>query len=210
MPRLALALALALSAAAAPRLADACGNSIRRVVDSDVRAVQSAELMLAQGNYAQAISVLRLEFGDRGLVFDKTRRPVGARAQRILAVAVARTRGATPIGMDLGGPSEAKRQAAVAWAVLTLRIQHTGAAGSDPVRTTELAEALALQPSGRAEALGLLQDLATRDLVPSAEGWALLGELTRERGDMDASRKAVERCKQIATDGVKCDTAENS
>lgn len=228
MHRLALALALAATAVlAAPRPADACGNSVRRVVDTSNIALRNAEVLLAEGHYKKAISAVREHFGDRALASGwDARADLQRRAQRVLALAVVRSKGALPIGKDLGGKTDGQRQAAVAWAVLTLRVQRRAiddtdvacildpqkctTGEGDPVKTAELAEALALQATGRAEAWGLLKDLADRDLMPGAAGWALLGELGRERGDLETSKKAVERCKQIAADGVQCDTSENS
>lgn len=226
MHRLSLAIALAIAAIAAPNVADACGNSIRRVVDTANMAVRNAEHLLAQGDHKTAISAVRNEFGDRALAVDSTGDLLHQRAQRVLAIAAVRSKGALPLGMNLGGPRDAQRQAAVAWAVLTLRLQRSAidtrdvacildpakctTGELDPTRTAELAEALALQATGRAEAYGLLKDLGDRDLIPHAEGWALLAELGRERGDVDTSKKAVERCKQIASDRIQCDTSENS
>ena len=208
MPRLALALALATAALASPRPADACGNTVRRVVDSTNHAVRNAELLLAQGDAKKAISTIRDEFGDRALTAP-TDDSLHQRAHRVLALAVVRSKGELAIGAELGGKTDARRQAAVAWAVLSLRLQRP-VADENPLHASDLAEALALQASGRAEAYGLLKDLADRDLMPGAHGWALLAELGRERGDLETSKKAVERCKQIVASGVQCDTTENS
>lgn len=227
MHRIVLALCLATTVLAAPRLADACGNTVRRIVDSTNESVRKAEFLLAQGNYKQAISTIRDEFGDRALaVHDGPGAQLHQRAQRVLAIAVVRSKGAVSIGPGLGGKTDAQRQAAIAWSVLTLRLRRAALDDRnvdcilDPTRCTngegdphtnaDLAEALALQPTGRAEAYRLLKDLGDRDLMPFAEGWALLAELGRERGDLEGAKKAVERCKQIASDNLKCDPSENS
>jgi hypothetical protein len=209
MPRLALALALATAALASPRPADACGNTVRRVVDSTNHAVRNAEQLLAQGDSKKAISAIRDAFGDRAVTAPTDDDSLHERAQRVLALAVVRSKGELAVGAELGGKTDARRQAAVAWAVLALRLQRP-IPDENPLHASDLAEALALQASGRAEAYGLLKDLADRDLMPGAHGWALLAELGRERGDLELGKKAVERCQQIVASGVQCDTTENT
>ncbi|MFZ6178379.1 hypothetical protein [Nannocystis pusilla] len=212
MSRLALALSLAVTAAVVgpPDRADACGNTVRRLVDSGQEYVQKAELLLAKGQHRKAVSTIREAFGDKALAADM--KGPGAhlhgRAQRILALAVARSGGDITIGMDLGGAPQSRKDAAIAWAVLALRLQ----AGDQPspAQTAELAEALARQTSGRAEAHDLLKGLGDGDLMPTAHGWALLAELSKERGDVETSKRAVERCVKMHARGVKCDVTEQA
>lgn len=212
MSRLALALSLVVTAAALgpPNRADACGNTVRRLVDSGQEYVQKAELLLAKGQHRKAVSTIREAFGDKALAADM--KGPGAhlhgRAQRILALAVARSGGDIAIGMDLGGAAQSRKDAAIAWAVLALRLQ----AGDQPspAQTAELAEALARQTSGRAEAHDLLKRLGDGDLMPTAQGWALLAELSKERGDGETSKRAVERCVKMRARGVKCDVTEQA
>lgn len=211
MSRLALALSLAVTGAVVslPNVADACGNSVRRVVDRTQEYVQKAEQLLAKGNYKKAVSTVREAFGDKAIAaYHDGSTHLHGRAQRILALAVARSGGAVVIGMDLGGGAQSRKDAAIAWAVLTLRLQ----AGEQPLpsQSAELAEALAQQASGRAEAYGLLKGLSDGDLMPSAHGWALLAELSKQRGDVEGSKQAAERCRKIAAPGVTCDVAEQA
>lgn len=214
MSRVALALSLALCTAAltTPGRADACGNSVRKVVDRTQESVQKAELFVAKRQYKKAVDALREVYGDELLVLSVRGTPyfgvLRDRAQRILALAVARSGGGIPIGMDLGGPTRSRKDAAVAWAVHTLRLH---AAGDPlPARKAELAEALALQASGRPEAYTLLKELEDGDLMPGAEAWALFAELSKERGDLEGMKRAVQRCRQIRAPGVKCDVAAKS
>lgn len=211
MPRVALVLALALGALSftAPDRADACGNTVRRVVDRTQEYVQKAELLLAQGKHKRAVTTIREAFGDKAIAVWVDGNPhLHSRAQRILALVVARSRGELAIGMDLGGPAQARKDAAIAWAVLTLRLQ----AGDQPTpaQTAELAEALALQASGRHEAYTLLKGLGDADLMPGAQGWALLAGLSKLHGDLEGSKKAAERCRQIGAAGVKCDVVDQA
>jgi hypothetical protein len=212
MPRLALALSIALAGlvVSLPRPADACGNTVQRVVDRTQEYVQRAELLLAKGQHKKAISTIREAFGDRAIAaqYDRFNPHLHRRAQRILALAVVRSGGAVNIGKNLGGAAQARKDAAIAWAVLTLRLQ-LGDQPS-PGQTAELAEALSRQASGRAEAYTLLKGLADGDLMPGAEGWALLAELSRERGDIEGSKRAVERCEQIGAPSVQCDRVDQA
>ncbi|WAS97102.1 hypothetical protein [Nannocystis punicea] len=212
MSRLALALSLAVTGAVVslPNVAGACGNSVRRIVDRGQEYVQQAELLLAKHQYRKAVNTVRELFGDQAIAA-RHRGPgehLHGRAQRILALSVVRSGGAVAIGMDLGGAAQGRKDAAIAWAVLALRLQ----AGEQPTpaQTSELAEALALQASGRAEAYSLLKGLGDGDLMPSANGWALLAELSKQRGDVEGSKKAVERCEKMNARGVKCEVAEQA
>lgn len=212
MSRVALAVSLAVCTAALtlPGRADACGNTIRKVVDRTQEYVQKAELLVAKRQYKRAVSTLREAYGDKLLTAwgSGSNRGLHERAQRILALAVARSGGDLAIGMNLGGAAQSRKDAAIAWAVLTLRLH----AGDNPVplRSAELAEALALQASGRQEAYTLLKELADGDLMPGAEGWALLAELSKQRGDLEGSKQAADRCRQIRAPGVKCDVVDKS
>lgn len=211
MPRsaLALSLALALAAVTVPSSADACGNTVRRVVDRTQEYVQKADLQLAKGQYKRAVTTIRAAFGDQAIAIHVG--PGGllhGRAQRILALAVARSDGEVAIGMNLGGPVQSRRDAAIAWSVLTLRL--TAGEQPAPARTAELAEALAHQPSGRSEAYLLLKKLGDDDLMPGAHAWALLAELSDERGDLEASAQAIARCQQIGAPRVKCDLTKKT
>ncbi|MDC0715948.1 hypothetical protein [Nannocystis bainbridge] len=212
MSRLALALSLVVTGlvVSLPNAADACGNSVRRVVDRTQEYLQRAEQLLAKGQYKKAVGAVRDVFGDRAIAAHRAGpgAHLHARAQRILALTVARSGGDVPIGMDLGGPAQGRKDAAIAWAVLTLRLQ----AGEQPspMQTAELAEALARQASGRAEAFDLLKGLGDGDLMPTAHGWALLAELSKQNGDVERSKQAVARCLQMNARGVQCEVAEQA
>lgn len=207
MSRLALALSLIVSVLIAPEVAEACGNSVERVVDTRNEMVRDAEGLLARGKYKAAVEVIRDSFRDHVLQLDRHEH-LQVRAQRVLAVAVVRSKGEVALGKGLGGKTDAQRRAAIAWATLMLRLQQ--AEGASPALTAELAEALALQGSSRGEAHRLLKELGDGDLMPGAEGWALLGQLSKERGDAEGSKRAVDRCAQIASPGVQCEVAETS
>jgi hypothetical protein len=67
----------------------------------------------------------------------------------------------------------------------------------DPRTLTDLAEALGKDPDRAAVARDLLEDLARRDLITSAEGWATLARL---RTSPQARDEATTRCQRMAID----------
>lgn len=215
MPRLVLALALACSALAAPAVADACVNS---VTAGKYRQVQRAERALLDGNFKKATRLGRrelVELDDR----DDEERMLARRLRRVLALAAVRSGGAVKIDAEVGGSTSALRSAAIAWAVEVLRAQLTAALagpidcaldparcqqGSAPAATAELAEALALAPATRDQALTMLTELAVADLLPSPEAWATLARLRGERGDKAGRSAAAARCRQMAARAAQC------
>lgn len=193
-------LALVLVAAQVPADARACANSVmhrtEEVVDLDV-----ASHELDAGRHQAAVDAV-LE------VFPRAHRKTAdgelmARGQRMLAVAVVRSGGAVRLDARLRGRTARQQSAAVEWATGTLRAFHA-ARGDDGTITVELAEALALGPATRGEALALLRGLGRDDLLPSARAWGLLAALERVGGDGEAAARAQGRCAAIAGDGAAC------
>lgn len=72
---------------------------------------------------------------------------------------------------------------------------------------TELAEALARLPEFRAEARSLLEKLAARDLIASAQGYAALAELRAGAGDVDGGKVALLRCQKMSKTPALCANA---
>jgi uncharacterized protein HemY len=93
--------------------------------------------------------------------------------------------------------TDGQRGANVEWAVSTLR-QVNAARPNDPVALADLGEALATRNKYEAEALGILQDLADRDLMGSAHAYAALAHLHASHGQIDETHAAVERCELMA------------
>lgn len=77
-----------------------------------------------------------------------------------------------------------------------------------PRALTDLAEALALHPNHRQEAKRILEDLAKRDLVTSAHGWAALARLRHAAADADATQAALTRCRQMSARPQVCRSAD--
>lgn len=193
-------LALALS----PRPADACGNTVHRVVDVVNQSVRKAETLLADGAHQAAIKEVLATFPEVLELTHRARRPgLFARAQRVVALAAVRSDGRVRLGTNMSGRTVAQRAASLAWATLVLR--HQRARTRDVVIAAELAEALAATPVGRAEAHAILKELGDVDVLPTARAWALLARLERERGDPTAADRASRRCREIAPQSRTCD-----
>jgi hypothetical protein len=199
--------------ASAPSAARACGGEWYPMfeVDPRVQGVDKAEDSLDDGHIlAAAGSIVRMIPHIRQLSVTRTK--LIQRADRVLAVATARFDGALPIGLEVPeyaqgkwlGKTEADRQANLEWAAKTLREVAT-ARHDDPAARTELAEALARIDGTREEARHILEDLSTRDLITSPEGYAALAGLRERAGDDAGRRAALERCKTMARGGVTCD-----
>jgi hypothetical protein len=208
MPRpprpLALAALLLLTVLAAPTSpAEACGNEVARVIDPVNESIRTAERHLARDNHRAAAKAVLKVFPAALRADHRAGRPqLFARGQRIVALALVRSRGALTLP-GLPGKTDAEREAGLAWAAATLRL-HAARRDSDVLLTSELAEALALRPAERDEARTLLKDLADGDVMPTARAWAVLAALERSRGDKDAAERAVVRCQEIAEDKATC------
>ncbi len=195
-----------------PSQASACGNSVRHKVSHETRQIQQAEVALARGNYQDAIKRVSQVSSD---FLSLKRKPVkrsivpsgqqlSERAQRVAALAVARSGGAVRLSSTLDGSSPEAKQAAVAWSVLVFRYHMAKQAINNGLKA-QLAEALSAQASGKAEAYDILHKLSEDDLMPSAHGYATLAKLEEARGNAEARDAATKRCKLIAVDQKVCE-----
>jgi hypothetical protein len=182
--------------------ADACLRKMHnkpkpRQVDPTLAAVQKAEKLLAKGDHAGAMGHARKAMDDLTSL-----PPVGAadlpiRAQRVAAIAAVRTNGKVDLGTGLPGKTEQDQRTNVAWAQLVLTYQ-SALAGDNLVLKTHLAEALAADPVMSGRAREMLNDLATRDVMPTARGYTMLAKLEGDRGDATAREAALHRCVEFA------------
>jgi hypothetical protein len=201
----------AAGSAVAPE-AKACGGEWypEVMVDPRIQGVAQAEKSLASGKHlAAAASVIRM------MPHIKTLRSkpgtLVARAERVLALALSRAHGSLPVAAEvprdvLGawqGRERAEASANVTWSIDVLRRQSATKA-DDVALKTDLAEALARVPEHRAEARGLLEDLAKRDLIASPEGYAALAMLRSQSGDTSGQKLALERCEAMAKSQDAC------
>lgn len=186
-----------------PSPAQACGNSIRHRIHKPTKSVKKAEMLLADGKYQQAVDMVRGLYPQLHRYQHGDAAALTLRAQRVAALATVRSEGSTKLGGKLRGADQHARQVRVAWATMALEIQ----SWHDPidlVLRTELAEALAATPIYRDRAHAMLDDLAKRDLMPTARGYMILAELEKVRGQADRSEAAALRCKEIAGGSGVC------
>jgi hypothetical protein len=201
--RVLVAATLALPAVAlghSPR-ASACENEVIYQVSPDIQQITASELALGAGRAAKAVEGLLRRFPkaraeaklpDRGpgMGIDKT----GARAQRLVAVAIVRTEGLLAVGEAYPSATAGDRRANLEWSIGILRAFAKVSDG--PSVQTDLGEALSKLPETRGEALTILDGLARKDLVTSPQGYAALADLRLAAGDRagyEAARKKYER-----------------
>jgi hypothetical protein len=201
-----------LGGSALTRDAAACGGEWYPEVSIDhrIHGVAQAEKSLANGNrLAAAASVIRMMPHIKTLK-SKPGSLVG-RAERVLAVALSRSRGTLAVESEvpsevLGawrGAKEGEAAANLAWSVDVLKRQ-SSAKSDDVSLKTDLAEAMARVPAQRAEARTILEDLAKRDLIASPEGYAALASLRSDSGDQDGQKLALTRCEAMAKSQDAC------
>jgi hypothetical protein len=192
--------------------AKACGGEWypEVMIDPRIHGVAQAEKTLQAGNrLAAAASVIRMMPHIKSLKAKPG--TLVARAERVLAVALSRSRGVLAVGREvpldvLGswqGAKEGESAANLAWSVQVLRRQ-ADSKNDDVALKTDLAEAMARVPEHRAEARTILEDLAKRDLIASPEGYAALAALRSESGDADGQKLALKRCEAMAKSQDAC------
>ena len=197
----AVGFAFPLALAAAPESASACGTAVKRVVDDNSMRVSRSEQLLGDGKYAMAaVSVVQafpalkiVKVGDS---------PLSDRALRIMALANVRTEGAVNVG-GFQAANPAQKAANLEWAVATLRSLNAKRI-NNPTYQTDLGEALSKLPKHQDEARKLLGDLADKDLLTSAEGYAALARLRAASGDSAGRDAAVKRCEGMAKEAKVC------
>ena len=194
--------------------ARACGGDWYPEVQIDprIRGVAEAEKTLAKGNYvAAAGSVVRMIPQIGSLPAGPGLDPLLARAQHVLAVAIAREGGRLALEREvpahvLGhwlGKTRVDQGKNLAWSVGTLRHELTQQK-DDPGLMTALGEALAMLDGGQDEARTILESLAARDLVASPQGYKVLAELRLQHGDQAGQQVAMKRCESMASGSKVC------
>ncbi len=182
--------------------ASACGMAIRREVDTRAVGIAKAERALQQGQFAAAaLNVTQVFPTIRGAQPGSD--PLVARGLRVMALSVGRADGAVTLGSDWRGATQAQRAQNLEWAAATLRT--LGAANAaDPSLQSDLGETLAKLPRFHAEALKLLDGLAQRDLLGSAQGYAALARLRSAAGDKPGRDTATARCQAMTQTPAIC------
>jgi hypothetical protein len=193
----ALAAAIALPLiGATEQTASACLNGVQVVVDTKTPLIARAEKALNEGQFTPAaVGVMQ--------VFPKIKStsgatsPLASRGLRIMALAIARTEGALSVGGAFSGATPEERTENLEWAITTLR-NLSKLRPHVPFLKTDLAETLSKVPKYRPEALTILTELADKDLITSAHGYAALAKLREASGDKAGGDAALKRCEAIA------------
>lgn len=187
--------------------AAACGGEWIPEVEVDYRpqGVARAEKDLEKGKYmAAAGAIIRMMPHVKSLKA-KDSSSIVARAQRVLAVAAARSGGSLDVGREVPdyvqdtwlGKTAEDRRANLEFAVATL--EHIGdLKQADPAVETELAEAMAQIDDRKGEAKALLEKLAQKDLIATPEGYRTLAQLRKGSGDAQGHLAALKRCQAMS------------
>jgi hypothetical protein len=190
----------------------ACGGEWAPEVEIDhrIQGVAFAEKQFDDGHALSAAATVIRVMPHVGTL-NPHRSKLVERAQRILAVAIARGEGELSVAKEVPDYAQGKwlgktadhRQANLGWAVETLR-QVSKIKKDDTTVKTDLAEALAKVPAHQAEARQMLEDLAKRDLVSTPEAYAALAKLRSLAGDAKGQKLALERCAKMAKSIAVC------
>lgn len=193
---------IALGIAASPTDAAACGFAVGTRVDPIASGVAKAEKAVDDEQYLAAAQGAVRAFPDLKSVEPSKSTAVSGRALRVLAMAAVRLDGALTVAGAMKGDTADERAQNLAWAVTTLRALNTKRQ-NDPGLQTDLGEALAKSSKTQTEAKKLLQELADKDLVASAHGYAALARLDAAAGDKAARDAAVKKCEGMTkTPGI--------
>lgn len=165
--------------------AGACMNSVRLSLNEERRFVARAEQLLSGGHAREAFAMLDRRERSEGL----TSSDLALTRKAFLLYAVASVR------VGSGGEVE--------YGLDWLQKEHKKTPG-DVLLTVRLAEALSRFPAKAAEALGLLEPLAKKDLIVDADGFATLARLRKQTGDETGAKGAVEACLKIAKQASVC------
>jgi hypothetical protein len=197
----AMTFVLPVAVAAAPGAADACGTAVYREIDDNAALVSQAEQALSDGKPAKAAAKAVQAFPALKIIKAGTL-PLSDRALRILALANVRMDGALALG-NFKNKTAADRTANLEWSIEALRGLNAKKV-NNPSYQTDLGEALAKVPAHREEALKILGELADKDLLTSAEGYAALARIKAEKGDANARDAAVKRCEAMTKTPKVC------
>jgi hypothetical protein len=203
--------ALVSAVAALPGEANACGTALSfsrirqeriKVAPDNTTLVAQAEQALSEGKHQKAAMLAVQAFPALKIIKPGTL-PLSDRALRIMALASARTDGGVNAGGSFTGVTAADRAANLAWSVGTMRTLDTQRV-NNPSYHTDLGEVLAHVPEHKAEAARILGELADKDLLTSAEGYAALARLRAEKGDKDTRDALVKRCETMTKTPALC------
>ena len=197
---------LPLGIVGAPAPAAACGTEVFTVIDHSAEGISTAERALSKGAVASAATQVFRVF-PKLTTTKPGAGPLSDRALRILSLAATRADGAITVGQGttwpMAGVTPEQKEANLLFAIGTLRKLNAKRA-NNPSLQTDLAEALGKVPRFKAEAYTILTDLAKKDLVASAEGYATLAKLHEAMGQGAPRDAAVKRCEGMTKTPKAC------
>jgi hypothetical protein len=126
-----------------------------------------------------------------------------SRHARTSALISVRTGGRWPFWVAGSANNDAERRLVVHEARAALR-KRLAEMPDDPIRMSDLGEALASSPYDRREARKMLEQLAAADLVTSAHAYAALGRLRADAGDRKGAAAAQAQCRRLDERVVAC------
>jgi hypothetical protein len=197
--------------------ASACGGEwIPALDDVDYRpaGVSEAEKKLESGKLAGAAgNVIRMMPHIKQLTVKSPGTTTG-RAQRVLAVAIARSGGALPVAREVPdwiqegwlGKTATERKSNLEWSVKVLRKLSTDKA-HEPNIESQLGEALAVLDGGQTEAREILERLAKADVITSPEAYVVLAKLRAAAGDSNGEKIAMARCQAMSSGSNRCEVS---
>lgn len=188
----------------APAPSEACMHMVEFTAFDAVAGVARAERWLARGQPVRAYQTARRarrelerELADNGR--DRNYEVLVERSRRITAVAVVRLGGHTPVSRRTGRTHVVRGREVRSLALALERLKAHALANPDDLRAqAHYGEAMARVAAHRAEARRVLSNLAERDLMPDAHGYAALLRLI-EPGS-EPWQAALTRCQQMAAD----------
>ena len=167
----------------APAIALACMNAMYLDGDDAVQQIKEAERLLAAGkhrNAARLVDEHRYHFEGDGL----QRRALIVRAS-----------------VSFRAPKHVYRSPASYIGFLEDKIEMDK---TNPLLIARLAEGYSLTETTVKKATEMLEDLATRELMPDAFAYVTLGNLRSRAGDTEGASAAFERCRKMTKNKKVC------
>ncbi len=192
----------------APPAADACVNGTIPFKVHDIKELKHAEQLVAQRKYRGALRYLRKSGSKRRARYrsrTRMRSSMGGtlwdRRQAIYATIAIRTAGRHDIKGKCCSKAKRSTERNLTAAARILGLKTDAASIKDPMKAGLVGEALSRIPQKREQALGLLESLATRDLITSPEAWLALARVRMTQAGID---QAIARCVQMAPKAKLC------
>lgn len=178
------------------------GGSLFAGEEELIAQLKKAENALRLSNYSLAAA----EIDAVRLSGEPTPR-MRSRLERVSALLTVRTQGQWPAKHAQRANNDSERVNALKTAVKALR-KRLAEAPKDPVRQSDLGEALAAMAEHRAEARRLLEKLASADLLATPHAYDALARVRASSGDAAGAEAARSRCKQLDSSEHACHAPE--